>query len=375
MDVLKGRQALYNFIEEQKRNLDGLYPIIDNLEIPVTIECPNKEKNLAPAHVRDNYELIFEDTFDGQLDPNKWNTAYAWGPDLTINNEEQYYIDTLGGAGWQPGFSPFSFSADGNLVITAAPITGTKPVTVQGVSGGQPFSSGVITTRDSCCFTHGYVEVCLKDPCCPSGMWTAAWLLNCLFYNNSSQKDANENGGVQGVNKFNPEIDFKETVNGGGVGCDAVSQAYHYFTGDRLAPAYSRWSIGSNFNEIDVPSGNLVSTNNLYQDCNGVNRSDLVDGQIEECEFHTVAVDWCPDYINMYVDGEIVNCITNNFQPNDPIVTDQSMYLLINFAVGGEFPFPSSNGGGQADPNDYPASMEIRYARIYAHPEGHSNSK
>jgi len=55
----------------------------------------------------------------------------------------------------------------------------------------------------------------------------------------------------------------------------------------------------------------------------------LPDTPITGCsEFHTVAVDWAPEYIHYYVNGILVNCVN---QPN--IVTDQTMYLLINFAA------------------------------------------
>lgn len=323
------------------------------------ITCPTFYKNDAPQHVLDNYTLAFEDVFVGQsqLDPNKWNTALAWGPDIIINNEEQYYTDTLGGAGLQGLADPFSFNQNG-LVIEAAPLNDGRT--------DQAYTSGVITTRESLCFKYGYTEVCLRDPCCPSGMWTAAWLFNCKFYDNADEKDQQENGGVDsGINKFNPEIDFKETVAGGGVGCDAVSQAYHYFTGDKNNPPYNRWDLGSNFRNTSIDAnGNetQVSNFNLYQDCAGVNRFELSDAPIEECQFHTVGVDWCEDKIVYYVNGQPTNCITNNFQPGSPIISDQEMYLIINFAVGGNFPYPN---GGMANPADYPAQLEVEYARIY----------
>lgn len=320
------------------------------------IDCSKTIKNDAPAHVLSDYTLAFEDVFKGQtqLDSSKWNTAYAWGPDITINGEEQYYPDVLGGTGLQGLANPFSFNQNG-LVIEAAPLNDSRT--------DRTYTSGVITTRDSFCFKYGYVEVCLKDPCCPSEMWTAAWLFNCIFYDNADEKNAQENNGT-GNRTFNPEIDFKETVDGGNVGCDMVSQAYHFFRGDKNNPPYTRWDLGSNFRETAIDgAGNetQISNFNLYQDCAGVDRFELADAPIEECEFHTVGVEWCEDKIVYYVNGEPTNCITNNFKPDSPIITDQSMYLIINFAVGGAFP----NQPGPANQADYPAQLEVEYARIY----------
>ncbi len=49
------------------------------------------------------YELVFEENFDGiELDRNKWNTEFLWGPGVVINNEQQYYVNE-----GQFGYNPF----------------------------------------------------------------------------------------------------------------------------------------------------------------------------------------------------------------------------------------------------------------------------
>ncbi len=60
------------------------------------------------------YSLVFEDNFDGiELDRNKWNTEFLWGPGVVINNEQQYYVNAD-----QFGYNPFKV-ADGVLSIEA----------------------------------------------------------------------------------------------------------------------------------------------------------------------------------------------------------------------------------------------------------------
>jgi len=329
------------------------------------------EKNDAPAHVLRDYTLAFEDTFGGtEVDRTKWNSKLLWGPGLTINKEEQYYVDSLSPDYDGTYADPFSINERGNLLITAAPIEGEKPVTIAGLDDGQRFTSGVLTSRDAICFTGGYVECCVRPPCGVDGAWPATWLLNCFYYDNGSAKDQAE-GITAGNDKFNPEIDFWEGVQGLFFDMECVNQAYHYFTGDRQSDTnFSRWSVGgSNFKEVDR-RGNLLSQFNTFEDCAGNSSFQLdrpcIPGLCDD--FITVGVDWVPnERIDFYINGQLSNCI----RAPGSIITDQSMYLILNYAVGGFFPYGFTNPEGSleigqlAPLEDYPSSLEIAYARIY----------
>ena len=367
-DVSRYLPELREVLREQKKAAGELEETIQKM-----ISCEGaSEKNDAPPHVLQNYTLTFEDTFGGDsVDTDKWCSKLLWGPDVTINKEEQYYVDALSPDYNGEYANPFSINADGNLLITAAPITGTKPVTQNGIEGGQRFTSGVLTARDALCFTGGYVECCIKAPCGVSGAWPATWLLNCLYHNNAASKNIKE-GVPNGNDKFNPEIDFWEGVEGTFFDMECVNQAYHYFTGDRIqGDNYSRWSVGgSNFKEVDGNTGALISQFNQYESCDGTPRFALDRPCIPEMcnDFITVGVDWVPnDYIDFYINGELSNCIRGA----DNIITDQSMYLILNYAVGGFFPYGFTTPEGNleisqfAPLEDYPSSLEIAYARIY----------
>jgi len=68
------------------------------------------------------YDLVFGDEFDGtELDANKWVTGFLWGPYHRFNNEEQFYVDTLG---MHRDFthSPFQFTGS-SLKIVATPVS------------------------------------------------------------------------------------------------------------------------------------------------------------------------------------------------------------------------------------------------------------
>jgi len=351
--------------EQQLANCQQLEDLRKQLAMQHACPVFDLTHNNAPQHVRDTYDLIFEDVFKGQtqLDDSKWDTAFIWGPDLTINNEEQYYVDVLGGQGVQ-GPNPFVFTPEG-VEIQATPITGTKPVTTNGRDGGQNYWSGILTTRDSCCYKYGYMEVCAKPPCNPSGMWAAIWLLNCMYYIDAFQKNNAENGG-NGHDRFNPELDFEFIDNFGAPDC--TNMARHDFTGNRVNPGELQlWTLDHfDFREINADTGQTITSGNVYQNCMNTLQTNLprhcIPGMCNDV--HTFGIDWCPEYVHFYIDGELVRCV--NGAPS--LVPDQLMYGLINFAVGGNFPFgfPATT---IADPNDYPASFLIESARIWGHPD------
>ncbi len=69
-------------------------------------------------------------------------------------------------------------------------------------------------------------------------------------------------------------------------------------------------------------------------------------------DFHTFTADWYPDRIEFYVDGVLRATNTSNI-PRDP------MYLIINTAVGGDWP-------GMPDQTTIlPQLMLVEYARVY----------
>ena len=198
-----------------------------------------------PEGLRGQYEPVFYDEFNaGYLDPKKWNTEFLWGPNVTINKEEQYYASVFG-RDHDLGITPFNFK-DGSLVITAQ----KTPSSVKGRTNGKEYISGIITSYDSFKFTHGYAEARVKVPK-GQGLWPAFWLLNAYY--------------VDGKKK--PEIDIMEFL---GHQTTRAYQTYHYFD----------------------PSGKLIS-NESHND-----RSAYTD------DYHVFAAQWEPGLIQFYIDGE-----------------------------------------------------------------------
>jgi hypothetical protein len=69
--------------------------------------------------------------------------------------------------------------------------------------------------------------------------------------------------------------------------------------------------------------------------------------------FHTYAVDWEPNTITWYFDGNEV------YQTATPADMHQPMYMLVDLAVGGPYGNPTSS-------TQFPATLQVDYIRAYA---------
>ncbi len=208
-----------------------------------TIDAPRviDEKSGVSPDLSDYY-LAFSDEFNGNgLDPYKWNTAYLWGPDLTTNNEQQYYVDINN----YPDFGYQPFSGNGDYLSIKADRT---PEHLRDKANWKPYISGVMTSYDAFQFTYGYAEARIRPPTGP-GMFSAFWLLNAYYVD------------------LEPEIDIMESL---GENSDVVYHTYHY---------RDAW-------------GNLVSSPSYETWGNDFSN-----------DFHVYAVKWSPGEIIWYVDG------------------------------------------------------------------------
>lgn len=170
-----------------------------------------------------------------------------------------------------------------------------------------PYSSGMVTTGPPYgdedlparfAFTYGYVEARLRLPS-DTGLWPAWWML-----------PADE--------ESRPEIDILETVG------DTTTQArfhFHYLDDDERRSAGHRWT-----------------------------GPDLAEG------WHTFAVDWRPGKVTWIVDGRARWRITGDAVPSEP------MYLVLNLAVGGDYPGPPD------EDTTFPAAVKADWIRVWQAP-------
>jgi beta-glucanase (GH16 family) len=86
-------------------------------------------------------------------------------------------------------------------------------------------------------------------------------------------------------------------------------------------------------------------------------------------EFHVYAVEWGPNIIKWFIDGNLFHTATPDTTVNGgwPF-NDNQFYIILNLAVGSAgTPYTSVNGAGVAPiPADYPSKMQVDYVRVYS---------
>ncbi|MEM9296036.1 MAG: glycoside hydrolase family 16 protein, partial [Planctomycetota bacterium] len=167
---------------------------------------------------------------------------------------------------------------------------------------GRNYNSGHVRTWQE--WRYGRFEVRAKIPW-GQGLWPAIWLL--------PRHSAWPVGG---------EIDIMENV---GSNTYFVKGSYHY-----------NWAPGS-----------PITSN-----------ADYITGEDFAAGYHDYAVEWEQDQLRFYVDGNLYHTVYNPIQP-DPA----PMSLILNLAVGGDWPGPP-NGS-----TPLPTPFDIDYVRVWQRPD------
>ena len=272
--------------------------------------------------------LTMSDEFDVEGAPNSdiWSFETGTGTDGWGNKELQYYTDRPENVTVQNGL----------LVITA----------LKEEYNGASYTSARLITKGKFKQAYGRFEARIKVPG-GSGLWPAFWLLG-------------ENFDVDGWPQCG-EIDIMEYRR----------QEPTKVSGSVHGPGYS--------GETD-PQGQVTKSYDL-----GNNRYDA--------GFHVFGIEWGPEYINYYIDDVLYNQITPSdievtpadvvYTLNDAVeaveateespaveaveatdvtgdwVFNKPFYIIINLAVGGNFP------GNPDDGETFPQNMLVDYVRVY----------
>ena len=80
-----------------------------------------------------------------------------------------------------------------------------------------------------------------------------------------------------------------------------------------------------------------------------------------EDDFHVYALEWTPDALTFFVDGEQHFVFRNDGQNDDDTWPfNKNFYIILNLAWGGDW------GGSQGvDPNALPCTMQVEYVRVF----------
>ncbi len=163
------------------------------------------------------------------------------------------------------------------------------------VMNGYNYTSGLISSYGRFSQTYGYFEIKAKVPK-GRGLWPAFWLL-------------------PDSKTWPPEVDILELL---GQEPQKIYMTNHY----------SEYGV-------------TKSSQGTYT------------GQDFSCGFHVFGLQWTPDSLTYYVDGQV------RYQTKTGI-PQKSMYMLINLAVGGNWP------GSPDETTLFPSYYSIDYVRVYA---------
>jgi beta-glucanase (GH16 family) len=244
-------------------------------------------------------KLIWSDEFDGAAgtSPDAANWNFVTGGDGSGNNELQCYTTAPGNV---------SLDGSGDLVITAI----RQPGHICADGKKNDYTSARLTTANKFTTKYGRMEVRAKVPT-SSGSWPAFWALGA----NKPTVGWPEAG----------EIDVMEVV---GKQPSVVHGTLHGPKADGTPTSVST--------SIDTGS-DLAGT------------------------FHVFGAEWTPTQITFTLDGKAYGTVSKDTfeKAGGKWVFTQSFYLLLNLAVGGDFP------GNPVDGSPWPQSYTIDYVRVY----------
>lgn len=244
------------------------------------------------------WELYWQDEFEGsQLNLSNWEPM--------IGNGQAYGL-----AGWGNNELQYYTNSANNINVS----DGTLKITARRQNfGGQDYTSARLRTVNRVDFKWGRIEGRMKLPS-TRGIWPAFWMLPT----NSPYGGWASSG----------EIDIMESVNF----ADRIYGTIHHGSPwPNNAQGGSSFSDGTDFSQ----------------------------------DFHVYTVEWDPNQIRWYIDGQLFSTRSSSqwfssaAQSNPRAPFDTDFHLLLNVAVGGNFP------GNPDGSSQFPQTLEVDYVRVY----------
>lgn len=249
-----------------------------------------------------NWTLVWSDEFDqpNGSSPDPAHWNLEQGGDGWGNHELETYTNRPRNASIHKG----------NLVITARKEHYTGPDGIR-----RNYTSARLTTEKLFEQPYGRFEARIKLPS-GKGMWPAFWLLG----NNSDQVGWPACG----------EIDIMENVGN---------------------------MPSTNYGTVHGPG---------YSGAHGISASyTLPNGQKLSDDFHVYAVEWDPQSVKFFLDDHHYQTVTRSSLPSGAKwVFDHPFFLIMNVAVGGDWPGPPSFK------THFPQRMWVDYVRVYKPSDG-----
>ena len=243
---------------------------------------------------------IWSDEFNGQagLSPDSGKWQMATGLRCINNHELEFYTART---------SNIALDGDGHLAITA------RRETYGSGQSQRSYTSGMIETSGLFATMYGSIQARIKIPA-GRGLWPAFWALPA---------NPTEAGPLY------DEIDAMESL---GQDPTTVYGTIHGATASGAPPAYS---LGASIRSATSLAGG----------------------------FHIYGVNWSPTSIQFTLDGvPYVTYTRDSLSSNQQWTFDQPFYLILNLAVGGDWP------GAPDATTRFPATMLVDWVRVYPEP-------
>ena len=242
------------------------------------------------------WKLVWHDEFEGRsLDTSKWNVLLR---EHSKHNELQYYL-------------PDEVYVENGILRLRSRVRSY---------GSMKYTSGRLDTRGKFAPVYGRFEIRAKLPA-GKGLWPAHWLYpqNRNWQMEYLMSQAVAEGKERLIPEERPwysEIDIMEYL---GHEPNTVYGTLHYYTFDGTK---------------ETSSGKWIGNVDFSKD------------------FHLYALEWEPDSIRWYIDGQLIHATTAGI-PHTP------HYLILNTAVGGAWP------GNPDSTTTFPQYHDIDFVRVY----------
>ncbi len=246
-------------------------------------------------------------TGDWQL---KWSDEFNGTAGTGVDTSKWTY--ETGGGGWGNGELENYTNRTDNVYMEQDPGNpNNRFLTIKAIKenyGGNQYTSGRIITRDKFEFTYGKVEMRAKLPV-GQGIWPAFWMLGSDIGEGRNWPDCGE-------------LDIMEFVG------STPTKVYGTIHG----PAYNG-------------GGGIGAWHNNPEGFNN--------------DFHTYSVEWEPNVVRWYFDGQLFQQRTPDDLFGRTWVFDHDAFIILNLAVGGAWP------GAPDASTVFPQKYTVDYVRVY----------
>jgi beta-glucanase (GH16 family) len=277
-------------------------------------DSPVTDVPASPPGALPGWSLTWADEFDGLdgsgVNPSIWKRDVGCGPDEDGwgNAELEYYTDGASNA----------FVQGGALRITAKTMTTGSAYTCPGY-GTVDYTSARLHTQSTFSQEFGRIEARMQVAT-GIGLWSAFWMMGS-DYTPDNWPDCGE-------------IDVMENI------------------GDEPAIVHGA---------IHGPTTDTTPIGDQYLD-EGINGKTSIPGVKLTDGFHVYAIEWQTDQVRWYLDGQLYFQATPaSLPPGATWVWNHPFFLILNLAVGGNFPDPPAPDAT----TPFPSAFVIDYVRVY----------